>query len=300
MTTTHLNQNQISDIISPSSEHRSELSQAWRRFKANRMALIGLGLILLLCLMALLAEMIAPYDPLQDIFRGTGDVKLPSIDHPFGLDYVGRDLLTRIIYGTRVALLVGIASTLIAVFISIFVGSAAGYFGGWIDTVLSRLIDTLMAFPLIALLVVLATVLESGLWTTVIIIGASTWARYARVVRAETLSLRERDFVLAARATGVTDFRIILRHILPNILTPIIVLASLGIGSIIIFESALSFLGLGVSPETPSWGRILSDGRAHILRYPHIAIFPGVMITLTVLAFNFVGDGIRDALDPHE
>jgi peptide/nickel transport system permease protein len=156
-----------------------------------------------------------------------------------------------------------------------------------------------MAFPIIALLIVLAAVLGPSLITTIVVIGVTVWARYARVVRADVLSLRERDFILAARAAGVQDSRIIWRHILPNILGPVIVLATLGIGGIIILESSLSFLGLGIRPPNPSWGGTLADGRAFITRYPHISIAPGVMIALTVLAFNFFGDGLRDALDPH-
>jgi len=176
----------------------------------------------------------------------------------------------------------------------------AGYFGGWIDEALSLLVDALMAFPLIALLIVLAAMLGPSLTTIVIVIGVTVWARYARVVRAEVMSLRERDFVIAAKALGSRDRRIIWRHVIPNVLTSVIVLASLQVGSIIILESALSFLGLGVRPPTPSWGGILADGRAFILRYPHIALFPGVMIVITVLSFNFIGDGLRDALDPHD
>jgi peptide/nickel transport system permease protein len=184
--------------------------------------------------------------------------------------------------------------------IGVIVGAIAGYFGGWVDELLSLLTDALMAFPLIALLIVLAAVIGPSLTTTVIVIGATAWARYARVVRAEVMSLRERDFVTAARAIGALDARIIFRHVVPNVLSSVIVLASLSVGSIIILESALSFLGLGVRPPTATWGGILSDGRAFILRYPHIAVFPGVMIVITVLAFNFIGDGLRDALDPHQ
>jgi peptide/nickel transport system permease protein len=284
--------------LAPESAHRSEVSQAWRRFRANRLAIIGLIFITLLCLMAIFADYVAPYDPIniESGKRGVG----PSLEHPLGYDHVGRDLLSRVIFGSRVALIVGLVASTIAVFIGVLIGAAAGYFGGWIDTGLSRLTDTLMAFPIIALLIVLSAVLGPSLTTVVVVIGITGWARYARVVRADVLSLRERDFIMAARAAGVKDARIIGRHILPNILGPVIVLASLGIGGIIILESALSFLGLGIQPPNPSWGGTLADGRAFITRFPHIAIAPGVMITLTVLAFNFFGDGLRDALDPYE
>jgi len=299
MATTQLDQKQDDLEITIDPTHRSELWQAWRRFKTNRMALIGLTVIILICLMAIFADYVAPYDPVEDIFRGMRGVE-PSWEHPLGFDHLGRDLLSRVIYGSRVALIVGIASTIITVVIGILVGAISGYFGGWIDTLLSRLVDTLMAFPIIALLVVLAAVLSPGLWTTVVVIGITTWARYARVVRADVLSLREQDFVQAARALGASNLRIIIRHVVPNVLTPVIVLASLGIGSIIILEAALSFLGLGVRPPTPSWGGTLADGRAFITRFPHISVFPGLMIVITVLAFNFIGDGVRDAIDPHE
>jgi len=277
--------------------HRSEWLQSWRRFSANRMALVGTAIIGLLILMAVFAPVFAPYDPITDIFRGMRGVG-PSPAHPFGFDHLGRDLLSRVIYGSRVALLVGLVATGIAVAIGIVVGAVAGYFGGWVDMLLSRVVDTLMAFPIIALLVVLAAVLGPSLMTTIVVIGATGWARFARVVRADVMSLKEQDFIMAARASGVRDWRIIWRHLLPNVMGPIIVLASLGIGGIIILESALSFLGLGVRPPNPSWGGTLADGRAFILRFPHIAFFPGLMIVITVLAFNFIGDGLRDAFDP--
>lgn len=276
---------------------RSEWTQAWQRFSANRMSLVGLVLILLLVLMAIFAPAIAPYDPIEDIFRGARGGS-PTLEHPFGYDHLGRDLLSRVIFGSRVALLVGLVATGISVLIGIVIGAVAGYFGGWVDTLLSRVIDTLMAFPIIALLVVLAAVLGPSLVTTIVVIGFTGWARFARVVRADVMSLKERDFVIAAQAVGVRDWRIIWRHLLPNVMGPVIVLASLGIGGIIILESALSFLGLGIRPPNPSWGGTLADGRAFILRFPHIAFFPGLMIVITVLAFNFLGDGLRDAFDP--
>jgi len=279
--------------------HRSELSQAWRRFCANRIAVGGLVVILLLALMAIFAPLLSPYDPINEIFRGMRGGS-PTLAHPFGYDHLGRDLLSRVIFGSRVALLVGLLATGIAVVLGVIIGAVAGYLGSWEDTLISRVIDTLMAFPIIALLVVLAAVLGPSLVTTVVVIGMTGWARFARVVRADIMSLKATDFVTAARAVGVRDWRIIWRHLLPNVMGPIIVLATLGIGGIIILESALSFLGLGIRPPNPSWGGTLADGRAFILRFPHIAFFPGLMIVITVLAFNFLGDGLRDALDPRE
>lgn len=275
---------------------RSEFSRIWRRFRRHRLGVAGLTFIALLVVTALLADLLAPYSPIQSVsgMRGVG----PSWSHPLGFDHIGRDILSRIIFGTRIALIVGIGATGIAVTIGVLVGATAGYFGGWVDNLLSRAVDTLMAFPTLVLLIALTAVVGPSLRTVVIVIGATVWAQYARVVRADTLSLRERDFTLAARVAGATNARIIFRHLVPNVLGPVIVLASLAVGGIIIYESTLSFLGLGIQPPEPSWGGMLADGRAYIVHYPHIAIAPGVMITLTVLAFNLLGDGLRDALDP--
>jgi ABC-type dipeptide/oligopeptide/nickel transport system permease subunit len=276
----------------------SERRKTWQRFKRHRPALIGLGFIILLVILALTAQWISPYEPQKVDPRLRGDG--PSSAHLLGNDDIGRDILTRLIFGTRIALIVGLGAVSIAVAIGVTVGATAGYFGGRIDFVLSRLVDTLMAFPLLALLLTLSTVFGPSLRNVVIVIGCTVWASYARVVRAEVLSLRERDYVLAARAAGATDRRIITKHVVPNAMGPVIILASLAIGSIIILESALSFLGLGVARPTASWGTMLSDGRDYIRNYPHITIAPGIAIALTVLAFNLVGDGLRDALDPRQ
>lgn len=277
---------------------RSERSRAWRRYKANRMAVIAGAFIILLCLMAIFADTIVPHDPLE-IYSGKRGVG-PSSEHLMGFDHVGRDLFSRVIYGSRVALIVGLGASSIAVIIGVMVGVTAGYFSGWPDSLLSRLTDTLMAFPIIALLILLASIVGPSLVTTVVVIGVTSWAIYARVVRAQVLSLKRQEFVVAALAIGASDRRIIFRHILPNVLAPVIVLVTLGVGTIIILEAALSFLGLGIQPPTPSWGGTLSDGRAFILLFPHIAMAPGIMIVLTVLAFNLLGDGLRDALDPRQ
>ncbi|MEZ4683807.1 MAG: ABC transporter permease [Caldilineaceae bacterium] len=298
MAVTSVNSQSRNLALAPdTTQRRSELLQAWRRFRNNRLAVIGLIFILLICAMALFAPLIAPYDPTEIIAKRGAEA---SAAHPLGFDDIGRDLLSRIIFGTRPALIVGLVSTFVSVVIGVMVGAISGYFGGWIDSVLSRIVDTLMAFPLLALLLLLASVLGPSLTTTVVVIGVTTWARFARVVRADVMALKETDFVTAARATGVRNGRIILNHLVPNILGPVIVLASLGIGGVIILEAALSFLGLGLQRPTPSWGLILSDGRAWIRQLPHITTYPGIMIFLTVLAFNLFGDGVRDALDPKQ
>ncbi len=277
---------------------RSEWRNAWRRFRANRAALVGGVLILFFCLVALLADLLAPYDPAFPYPGMRGQA--PTWAHPMGFDHIGRDLFSRMLHGTRVALAVGLVATFMSVVVGVLVGAVAGFFGGWVDSVLSRITDTLMAFPLLALLIVLSAVLGPSLTTTILVIGLTTWARFARVVRADVLALRNTDYVVAARAVGVAPARLIARHMLPNVLGPVIVLATLGIGGIIILESSLSFLGLGVQPPTPSWGGTLADGRALIRQYPHITYFPGLLIFVTVLAFNLFGDGLRDALDPRQ
>ena len=282
----------------PATKRRSELLNSWRRFRANRAAVAGGIVILVLCLVAIAASWLAPYDPTFP-YKGMRGVA-PSLAHPMGFDHIGRDLFSRMLLGSRVALTVGLVATAVSVAIGVVVGALAGYFGGWIDTVISRVIDTLMAFPQLPLLIVLAALLGPSLRVTIIVIGITSWSRLARVVRADIMALKSTDFVIAARAVGVTPWRTIWRHMLPNVLGPVIVLASLGVGGIIILESALSFLGLGIQPPTSSWGGTLNDGRSLIRFFPHITFFPGVMIFVTVLAFNLFGDGLRDALDPRQ
>jgi ABC-type dipeptide/oligopeptide/nickel transport system permease subunit len=277
-------------------EFQSEWRHRWRRFRGYRPAVWALAFIVLLFLLAVFAPLVAPHDPYDTNPRLRGDG--PSRDYWLGNDATGRDILSRLIYGIRIALEVGLGATAIAVTIGVAIGASAGYFGGWVDAVLSRIVDALMAFPTIALLLVLSAVLTPSIPLVVVIIGFTVWASYARVVRAEVLSLKQRDFVLAARTSGASSSRIIVRHIIPNVIGVVIVLASLAVGGVIIYESALSFLGLGVRPPNPSWGRMLADGRDYIRNYPHIMIAPGVFITLTVLAFNLLGEGLRDAFDP--
>lgn len=275
---------------------QSEWWQAWRRFARFKPAVAGLVMIAFIALLAVFAPLVSPYDPYAINTTAIGEA--PSLAHPFGNDEVGRDMLSRVIYGSRVAMLVGLSATGISLIIGVLVGATAGYFGGFVDAFLSRIVDALIAFPLLVLLIAMAAALGPSLRNVIIIIGVTVWGQYARVVRAEVLSLREREFVVAARTVGATDSRIIIRHIIPNVLGPIIVLASLSVAGIILLEAALSFLGLGVQPPTPSWGSMLSAGRTYILTYPHIAFFPGLAIVVTVLGFNLLGDGLRDALDP--
>lgn len=286
------------ELIAVERKNRSEIRRSWNRFKRFRPALVGLVIISFLAIVAIVPMVFEPYSYTATNPSRGGEGS--SLEHPFGLDRLGRDMLSRMIRGTRIAFLVAFAATTISLVIGVTIGAAAGYFGGWVDTILSRFVDTIMAFPTLVLLITLAAVLGPSIQTTVIVIGATIWSTYARVVRADVLSIRERDFVLAARAIGANDSRIIRRHVLPNVLGPVIVIASLSVGGVIILEAALSFLGLGVTPPTPSWGGMLSDGRAYIRAYPHIAIYPGVAIFITVLAFNMVGDGLRDALDPRQ
>jgi peptide/nickel transport system permease protein len=276
----------------------SELLRTWRRFTRYRPGLGGLAVILVITAVAVFANFLSPYSPtdVHPAMRGVG----PSHAHPLGYDHVGRDILSRLIYGARIAMIVAVLATGIAVTIGVSVGSTAGYFGGRTDAVLSRIIDALMAFPTLVLLITLVAVVGPSLVNVIVVIGATVWASYARIVRAEVLSLREQEFIQAARAIGASDRRIIWRHLVPNVVGPVIVLATLGVGGIIILEAALSFLGLGVRPPTPDWGGMLADGRAYITIYPQIVIAPGLLIAITVLAFNLLGDGLRDALDPRQ
>lgn len=276
----------------------SEWKRSWWRFRRFKPGVVAAIFLILLGVVAAFPFLFEPYSYTEIDPANKGAA--PSWEHPLGKDDLGRDILSRLIRGTRVAYIVAFAATFIALSLGVTIGAVSGYFGGVTDSLLSRLVDTVMAFPLLILLITLSAVLGPSLTTVVFVIGITTWSRYARVVRAEVLSVREREFVQASRAAGASDTRTILRHVLPSVLGPVIVLASLSVGSIIILEASLSFLGFGIQRPTPAWGSMLSDGRDYIRPYPHIAIVPGVAIFLTVLAFNLVGDGLRDALDPRQ
>ncbi|HEX9265010.1 MAG TPA: nickel transporter permease [Candidatus Binatia bacterium] len=263
---------------------------------ANRWSLcIGFSILLLLGTTALFAPLLAPRDPLSQNLDQ--DLIASSRQHPLGTDKLGRDLLSRIIYGGRVSLLVGIATVTLSLAIGVTIGSFSGYFGGWIDQLLMRLVDVLMGFPGILLAIAFTAVLGPGLDHVIIALCLIGWTGYARLVRGEILSLRERDFIHAARALGCQPKRVILRHLLPNLLPPLLIQATFGLAAAIVAEGSLSFLGLGVEPPTPSWGSMLNDGRQFLLVAPHLTTYPGLALMITVLALNLVGDALQERLE---
>ena len=268
----------------------------WRQFRRHRLAVISSVVLLVLAGMVILAPLIAPYafdaiDPTQ--FR-----KPPSAAHIMGTDDIGRDLFTRLLYGGRISLAIGLFSALVGTGVGTLLGSLAGYYGRGLDNFIMRVTDVAFSIPSLPLLIILSAYAKSAIPVMILVIGLLSWMSTARIVRATVLSIRERDFTLAARAVGARDARIITLHILPNALAPIIVGATLGVGGAIIAESSLSFLGLGVQVSTPSWGNMLQDSQSTMSSRPWLTIFPGVAILITVLGINFVGDGLRDALDP--
>jgi peptide/nickel transport system permease protein len=274
-----------------------------RRLASRRTALFGLIVVVLVLLTAVAAPLISPFDPIE---QDLGDLRLKAPGfrdtagrmHPLGTDHLGRDLLARVIHGARPALLVGFAAVLISGLIGMAAGLVAGYFGGRTDDVLMRLADIQLAFPFILLAIAVIGVLGPSLKTIIVVIGVSSWVVYARIVRGAVLTLREREFVQAALALGGGDGRVLLHHILPNAFTPWLVVATLDMARVIVIESALSFLGLGVQPPTPTWGGMLADGRVYISTAWWLATFPGLAILVTVLGINLFGDGLRDTLDP--
>jgi len=256
---------------------------------------VGAGILLLLAMLALFAPFITPYNPLRQSL--SEDLIPYSAEHPLGTDKLGRDILSRVLHGGRISLLVGTATVSLSLLIGLFLGSLSGFFGGWIDQLLMRLVDILVAFPGILLAIAFTAVLGPGLDHVVIALCLIGWTSYARLVRGEILALRAREFVQAARALGCDPKRIILRHLLPNLLPPLLIQSTFGLAAAIVAEGSLSFLGLGVEPPTPSWGSMLNDGRQFLLVAPHLTTYPGLAIMLTVLALNLVGDGLQERLD---
>ncbi len=269
----------------------------WARFKRNKAALFGMCIVIIVCILAVFAPMIAPFDPnamnLAAICQKPG-----TAGHLLGTDEFGRDLLSRIIYGSKISLIVGLLATGMGAFIGILLGLLSGYHEGMLDSIIMRIIDGMFAFPFVLLSIVLMTALGSGLHNVVLAIGIANIPGYARIVRGQVLIVKREEYCEAVRSLGASDFCLILHHILPNILSPVIVYASLNIAGAIISEAALSFLGLGIQPPVASWGNILRTGKDYLLTAPHISTYSGLAILLTVLGFNLFGDGVRDALDP--
>jgi len=267
----------------------------WRALKGNSMAMAGACIVALMFLMAGLAPFVGPSPEFIDV-----SLRLmpPGAAHWLGTDDLGRDVLARILYGARISLLVGFVAVGIATLIGILFGALAGYYGKAVDAVIMRFVDIMLCFPSFFLILAVIAFLEPSIWNIMIIIGLTGWMGVARLVRAEFLSLREREFVQAARSLGASDARIIFRHLLPNALSPVLVSATLGVGGAILTESALSFLGIGVQPPTPSWGNMLIAGKQTLGEAWWLSVFPGLAILVTVLGYNLLGEGIRDALDP--
>jgi peptide/nickel transport system permease protein len=268
----------------------------WGRFFQNRSALIGGALIIILFGSSILAPLLSPYKPeevnLQEVLSP------PSRQHPLGTDELGRDVLSRILWGGRVSLLVGFVAVGISTLVGIFFGALAGYYGRWVDSLIMRFVDIMLCFPTFFLILAVIAFLEATLWNIMAIIGLTSWMGVTRLVRAEFLSLKERDFVLAARSIGASSFRIIFHHILPNALGPVFVSAILGMGNAILVESALSFLGIGIQPPSASWGNMLTSGKDYLEVAWWLSLFPGLAILITVLGFNLLGEGLKDALNP--
>ena len=278
----------------------------WKRFRKHPGAIMGSVVLIILILLCLFAPL-SPYDPEASDMEAR--LQPPSLTHPMGTDALGRDLLTRVLYGGRISLLVGLLVIGISLSIGVPVGALAGYYGGTLDTILMRITDTFLTLPTLLVLILLSAILrevdipfikQNTVLTIGFVIGILSWMIFARLVRASFLTIRELDFVAATRALGGSDARIILRHILPNSIGPIIVEATLEMGYAIIEESGLSFLGFGIQPPTPSWGNLLSNAQENFTKYPWLAIFPGLMIFLAIISVNYIGDGLRDAVDPYK
>ena len=270
--------------------------QVFARLKKNRMALIGLGILAGIVILALFADFIAPFPfDEQDLFA---TLEGPSKAHWFGTDEFGRDIFSRIVYGSRISLQVGFVAVGFSVAIGGFLGAVAGYYGGKTDNILMRFMDILLSIPQLLLAISVAASLGPGLFNLMLAVGIAAIPQYARLVRASVLSIREQEYVEAAISVGSSDLRIIFKHILPNCMAPIIVQATLGVAFAILTAAGLSFIGLGLEPPTPEWGAMLSGGREFIRDYPYMTLFPGLAIMITILGLNFLGDGLRDALDP--
>lgn len=272
------------------------MKDLFKRVARHHLALAGLIILIPMFFCALFAPLIAPHDPIEPDIKNI--LAGPSFAHPFGTDTLGRDVLSRVIYGTRISLLVGFVSVGIAILIGMILGAVSGYYGGVIDEVMMRFVDLMMCFPTFFLILAVIAILEPSIWNIMIVIGLTSWMNTARLVRAEILSIKNKEYVMAAKAQGLGESRIIFRHVLPNAVSPVYVVATLGIGGAILTESALSFLGIGVQPPTPSWGNILTQAKDNIEVAWWLSLYPGLAIFFTVMGYNLLGEGLRDIFDP--
>jgi len=288
------------------SQDKGIQSKVWKRFRRHPGAMIG-SIVLIILVLAVLMGSFSPYSSVNSSVLER--LQPPSWHHPMGTDALGRDLLTRILYGGRISLAVGLMVVFITIVIGVTVGAVAGYAGGWIDNVLMRITDAALTLPSLLVLILISSILreiempfftQNNVVTIAVVIGLLSWMTFARLVRAAFLTLREMDYVTAARGLGASHLRVVLAHILPNAIGPIIVESTLQLGYAIIEESGLSFLGFGIQQPTPSWGNLLSNAQENFVRYPWLAIFPGVMIFLAIISVNYIGDGLRDAFDPYK
>jgi peptide/nickel transport system permease protein len=275
---------------------RSPWREAWRQLRKQKAAMVGGGIIVFFLLIGIFAPVIAPYDPIaQDLVH---NLKPPSSAHWFGTDDMGRDVLSRVLYGARISITIGFSSVIGSLVVGAILGLLAGYYGKWVDTIISRVFDVLLAFPSILLAIAIVAMLGPGLFNALLAIAIINIPTFGRLIRSKVLSVKQEEYIVAARAQGMSQRRLIFRHVLPNSWTPLIVQATLGIATAILDAAALGFLGLGAQPPQAEWGKMLSDSRQYIMTAPWTVIFPGVSIMLSVLGFNLFGDGLRDALDP--
>ncbi len=277
-------------------ESRSLWSDARSRLLRNPVAMAGGAVVILLVLVAISAPYVAPYDPIQQDLASS--LARPSMRHLAGTDIQGRDIFSRIVYGTRISLRIGFLGMMLGCVVGVILGLVAGYYSGWADTIIMRLMDVQLAFPGLLVAICIIAIIGPGLENVIVAVGIFSVPLFARVTRGQVLSLKEQDFIVAARMMGAQDGRIMLNHLLPNAVAPLLVLCTLRIATAILTAASLSFLGLGAQPPIPEWGAMLSDGRAYLAIAPHVATTPGLAILITVLAFNLLGDGLRDALDP--
>jgi len=267
-----------------------------KRIRKHNLAMAGLVILIPMFVCAIFAPYISIHNPVKPDLKNV--LSPPSLSHPFGTDTLGRDVFARVIYGSRISLLVGFVSVGIAVIIGIILGAISGYYGGIVDEIIMRFVDLMMCFPAFFLILAVIALLEPSIWNIMIVIGVTGWMGIARLVRAEILSIKNKEYVMSAKAMGFSEFRIIFKHVLPNALSPIYVIATLGIGGAILTESALSFLGIGVQPPTASWGNILTQAKDNIEVAWWLSLYPGLAIFLTVMGYNLLGEGLRDIFDP--